>query len=73
MGTHIKNYLFAQPSIVGGVACIVDLGATLQEYNYSKNVNEADAKAILNDWLAVGDDIRSSIKEYGKERSVLTK
>jgi hypothetical protein len=69
MGTHVKNYLFAKPSVVGGFASVIDLGATLQEYNYSKNIAEADGKAILNDWLAVGDDIRFSINKYDKERA----
>lgn len=68
MGTHhVKNYLFAEPSIIGGLSGVIDIGATLQQYNYSGSNNEADTKAILNDWLTVGDDIRSSIEKYDKE------
>ncbi len=66
--THVKNHLFAEPSLIGGMARVVDLGATLQDYNYSRNTAEADTKALINDWFAIGDDIRHSLNQYERTR-----
>ncbi len=60
--------LFARPSFLEGMARIVDLGGTLQVYNESKTAEEADAKALLSDWLSVGDDLRDSIRKYGESQ-----
>ncbi len=57
---HVKNYLFARPSFIAGIARIFDIGGTLQEYNFSKNY---DYKSLLNDWYTVGDDMRSVMKQ----------
>lgn len=58
-------YLFAEPSFVGGMARNLDLGHTLNVYNESETEEKADSRALYNDWLAVGNDLRSSIKKYG--------
>ncbi|MCK5127003.1 MAG: hypothetical protein KAR42_12180 [candidate division Zixibacteria bacterium] len=67
--TDVRNSstfsLFAKPSFIEGVARVFDFGATLQVYNYS---NRPDRKALRNDWEAVGDALRESIKKYGKEK-----
>ncbi len=59
-----SNRLFAEPSLIEGVSRVLDLGATLQEYNTSRTEQEADTEAIKNDWRAVGDDLRLSIRKY---------
>ena len=65
---YTSNKLFAEPSFIEGVASVLDLGATLHgDYNSSKTDDEADIKALHNDWLAVGDDIRISISKYERE------
>ena len=61
---YIKNKLFAEPSFIEGVSRVLDLGGTMQEYNSSKTEQEADASALRNDWLAVGEDLKSSIMTY---------
>ena len=66
------NYLYAKPSFIGGMARTLDLAATLQVYNNSETENEADSIALFSDWVNTGDDIESSILEYGetqKEKS----
>ncbi len=60
-------YLFARPSLLEGVARIVDLGGTLQTYNESVSESEADYKAIQNDWIATGLDIRDAINAYAAQ------
>ena len=68
---YLSNRLFAEPSFVEGVSRIFDLGNTLQQYNVSKSEEEADFEALRDDWRAVGNDLKSSIKTY--EQQELTK
>ena len=64
---HVQCSLFAEPSFVEGVARVIDLGATLQEYNYSNTEKEADAKALYRDWLTVGQDLWVAIEKHDNE------
>lgn len=52
------------PSFLGGMASVLDLGATINVFNYSKSENEADTKALASDWGAVGEDISVSIAKW---------
>ncbi|MBL3539566.1 hypothetical protein [Aminivibrio sp.] len=58
------DFLFASPSFIGGMAAVLDMGATLTIYNESKTPEEADAKAIACDWRVVGNDIKSAMKSF---------
>lgn len=58
-----SGFLFAQPSFLGGVASVIDLGGTLVEYNESLSPEQADALALWADWWAIGDDFRDVIAE----------
>ena len=58
--------LFARPSFLEGMARVLDLGAALNIYNYDKDGNEADAKALFSDWMAVGDVIRDSMIQFAQ-------
>lgn len=67
--SHMKNIysssrLFAEPSFLEGMSRMLDLGATLQDYNISETEQEADTKALRSDWRAVGEDLKFSIKNY---------
>ncbi len=53
------SFLFARPSFLEGVSRLLDFGNTMNEYNYSRNGDEADRRALRADVLAVGDDIRN--------------
>lgn len=59
--------LYAKPSFIEGIARLVDIGGTLNEYNCSCNEQEADYFAILSDWEAVGQDIIYAMKQFAKE------
>jgi len=58
------DFLFARPSFLEGVARIMDVGDTLNEYNSSPSAQEADAIAISLDWSMVGQDIDRAIDAY---------
>lgn len=60
----MSDYLFARPCWLHGIARLLDLGATFDEYNDSNTGQEADARAIYSDWLSVGKDIKSAIDQH---------
>lgn len=62
MGKIRTDFLFAQPSYVSGMARVLDLWGTLDDYNISETTLEADEKAIAADWLVVGQDIADAIQ-----------
>jgi len=61
------DFLFAMPSFVGGMASVLDLGATLTVYNECRTGEEADARAMACDWRVVGEDIRLALDRLRKE------
>jgi len=71
MGTKKKavasDFLFARPSPVFGLARLFDFSGTFDQYNQSRDGDEADAKAMYADWCAVGDSIRSSMSDIEAE------
>lgn len=58
-----SDYLFARPSLAEGAARIVDVSNSLNMYNYSRHGDEADARAIYEDWKALGHDVRVSLEQ----------
>lgn len=58
---YLSTYLFSYPSFFSGVAKVLDLGATFDEYNISKTPEEADYRAFLLDWSMVSVDLKKSI------------
>lgn len=61
------SYLYAIPSFSGGMANILDFASNLEIYNESKTPQEADQKALHNDWAAVGMDILTGMENYEKQ------
>jgi len=49
--------LFATPSFLEGMARVVDIGGTLNEYNSAMDGAQADRLAFLADVVAISDDI----------------
>ena len=68
MGRKLKtDFLVEQPSLQSGMARLFDFYGLYDAYNRSPNEAQADAMALLSDWLMVGDDIKSAMFEH--ERS----
>lgn len=58
MGEYLKSdFLFAQPSILFGLARFFDFAGAFDRYNNSRNESEADGKATLADWHITGIDL----------------
>jgi len=58
--------LYARPSFIEGAGRVADLGATLNEYNYTLTPEQADMLALMSDWLDIGADLLLSIEKYEK-------
>jgi len=65
MGSYC-DFLVARPSVVEGIARILDFGNTLNEYNSSPSGEMADEIALRMDWEAVGYYLRNTMREYAK-------
>lgn len=65
----LSFYLFAKPGFNEGMGRVLDIGSVMDIYNENKTGTEADYKALLADWLMVGNDIKNSVKEYEQQLS----
>ena len=69
MGTF-TDLLFARPSFLEGVARLLDLGGTLNEYNGFDTPEDADLVALRSDWEALGRDYRSALGSVIRDAQV---
>jgi len=69
MGTIFKRTarLFARPSFIGGIAQVLDMGATLNIYNCNDTGEEADREALFSDWAVIADEFLSAKREFLKD------
>ena len=56
--------LFARPSFVEGMARILDLGLTLNDYNSFPLPDQADNYALKSDWESIGADFIQAMEQY---------
>lgn len=65
MRSRVKSdFLFAEPSVLSGVARLLDLYCLFDSYNASLSGREADYKAMLADWCVVGQDIEDAMLQF---------
>lgn len=62
-----SDFLFARPSFLEGVGRIVDISGSLNTYNESRSNEDADARAIRQDWEAVGHDVGVALEQVRAE------
>jgi hypothetical protein len=62
-----SDFLFARPSFVEGVARMVDFGGSLNTYNTAPTGEEADARAMYEDWEALGADLKAALEQLRSE------
>lgn len=62
-----SDYLFARPSFIEGIGRIVDLSGSLNTYNRAPTPEEADARALYEDWKAVGHDLSVALEQLRAE------
>jgi len=60
-------YLFKQQgSFLTGMGTLLNIQGNFFDYNYLKTGENADAKAIANDWGVIGQDIGKIVKNISK-------
>ncbi len=65
MHSKVKSdFLVAQPSFLSGMGRLFDWYGLYDAYNTSRTGGEADYKALLSDWLIVGQDIENAMGEF---------
>jgi len=70
LGESVQStFLFALPTWQEGAGRLVDFGDSLTEYNRTHPPEDPDARAIAQDWLAVGDYLRRALWNYTVEPS----
>ncbi len=69
MSTY-AGLLYAQPSFMEGVGRLVDSAGLLDGNNYSSIPDEADMVALMSDWCAVGEDLRSAVLDFAKRHGI---
>ena len=62
--TGVSDFLFAGPSFLSGAARVMDLFAVFDDYNYSRDEVEADARAMFLDWRATGEDLVGATTQF---------
>jgi len=64
-----SDFLFARPSFIGGMASVLDLGATMVVYNEVATPERADVRAVRSDWEVCGNDLRAAIDQWENQRN----
>ena len=60
----MTDFLFHRSSFFNGMSRVLDLFGVYDRYNTSTNAQEADSRAIQNDWSVVGSDLADAIENY---------
>jgi hypothetical protein len=60
------DFLTPHSGLFVAMGAILNLRGKYFSYNYSNSANEADCKAIENDWGMVGNDLHNAIKNTPK-------
>lgn len=55
------TFLFASPSLLSGIARLLDLGCHFDSYNESETAETADAMALYSDFRMVGQDLQKAM------------
>jgi hypothetical protein len=66
-GTKVTDFLFARPSFFEGMGRIIDFGGTMTSFNRSSTPEEADSRAMYEDWRVVGNDLRAALARFKRE------
>jgi len=62
------EFLFPPAGYLAGSASVFDMGGMLVLFNVSPTSEAADKLAIAQDWLCVGDALRTAIGKVAEEQ-----
>jgi len=55
-------FLMADPRFWFGPARVLDLFGQFDQYNMSPTPREADARALMSDWIIIGDQLADAME-----------
>lgn len=64
-----SDFLLPKNDFLVGLGSVLNIAGSYFDYNYSKSAKEADRKALISDWVNVGDDFKSAQKVFEKKNS----
>ena len=64
------DFLVAMPSWLSGASRSLDVAGLFDEYNDSRTVEAADAKALFCDWRLVGETVFDAINILRRESPI---
>jgi hypothetical protein len=63
----MTRFLFSKSGFLSGLGRVIDIGATMLEYNSSLTPTMADYLALKSDWDTVGEDMNYAIAKFAEE------
>lgn len=60
------KFLFVTPSFTMGMGSVLNIAGNYFPFNNSDSDIEIDIKGIESDWLAIGQDLKTAIKETNR-------
>lgn len=67
MISFCTDFLVPSSSFVTGMGSAFNLAGNYYSYNTSEIEEEADKKAIYNDWVMIGQDLREAMLKVKKD------
>jgi len=61
------TFLFASPSLLSGIARILDIGSQFDGYNEIETDETADVTALCSDFRMVGQDLQKAMESLSDE------
>lgn len=61
------DFLLPKNNFLVGLGSILNIAGSYFDYNTSKTSEEADLKALISDWLNVGNDLKNSKRKFEKK------
>ena len=61
--SYSTSFLFPKNSFRIGMGSIFNISGNYYSFTYSESAQEADARAIENDWGVIGQDIKKAVKK----------
>jgi hypothetical protein len=65
--SYRTDYLVPASSFLIGVGSLLNFTGSYIEYNHSQTTEQADQRALRNDWNMVGQDIHAVLKKVSSE------
>ena len=65
------DFLFSKPSFWVGFGSAMNLCGGYFAFNWTQTPQEADARALRNDWAVVGEDLRAAMSGADPDQLLL--